>query len=126
MESTINQREAIQLLKEGKNIEEYTVTFNDEKIEALNVMLLRKNNVEVPEDLIYYDDDSIDYSDDPDITDEDFETGRLDWNLTINLPLDEEIKEWIKKENIDINRLAYRLIKDFYETMKNVKNNEAI
>ena len=100
---TINQQEAVKLLKSGKNISKYKVVFNEEKIEALHAILLGKNKVEVPEELIYYDDDAIDFSDDPDITDEDLETGRIVWSIKTSLPVDKELKDWIVKEKVDVD-----------------------
>lgn len=77
----INQTEAIKLLREGKNISNYSIEFNGEKIEAIQAIELGKNNIDVPEHLIYYDDTTIDFSDDPDITKEDIETGKISWKV---------------------------------------------
>lgn len=77
----INQIEAIKLLEAEKDISDYTIELNEEKIEALQAILLGKNNIKIPEYLIYYDDDSIDFSDDPDLTDEDLKTGKISWNI---------------------------------------------
>ncbi len=73
----ITQKEAIKLLKSGTNISDYKVVFNEDKVEALDAILLGKNKISVPEELIFYDDTSTDFSDDADITDEDIEAGRI-------------------------------------------------
>ena len=73
----INQRKAIKLLEARADISAYKVVFNKEKVEALHAILLGKNKIEVPPELIYYDDDDIDFRDDDDITSDDFETGKL-------------------------------------------------
>ena len=122
----INQLEAIKLLKEGHDISNYSIEFNDAKIEAIQAIMLGKNNITVPEQLIYYDDASTDFSDDPDITDADFESGKIGWKVNTSLPLDKEIKQWIKQEGIDINDLLAQLIKNFYETVKNVQRKAAV
>ena len=122
----INQKEAIKLLKSGKDISAYSIEFNKEKIEALQAILLGKNKIKVPEHLIYYDDDIIDFSDDPDITNEDLETGKISWNFKASLPLDNEIKEWIKREKIDVNKLLTQLMKNFYETVGNIPKKAAL
>jgi hypothetical protein len=114
----INQHEALKLLEAGENIYEYKVVLNEEKVEAIQAMLLGKNKIDVPEELIYYNDSAIDFSDDPDITKEDFETGRLVWNIKTSLPVDKEIKDWITKEKIDVDKLLLKLIRNFYETAK--------
>jgi len=126
METIINQKEAIQILKLGKDISAYKVVFNKEKIEALNVILLGKNKIKVPEDLIYYNDDAIDFSDDPDITNEDFETGKLVWNIKTSLPVDKEVKEWIVREKVDIDKLLVKLMRNFYETVKDFPKKAAL
>ena len=122
----INQHEAIKLLKINKDISMYKIVFNNEKIEALDAIIFGKNKIKVPEELIYYDDDKIDFSDDPDITDEDFETGKLVWNVKTYLPLDKELKDWITKEKIDINKLAVKLVRNFYETVKDFPQKAAL
>lgn len=122
----INQKEAIQLLESGNDISEYKVIFNEEKIEALHAILLGKNKIEVPEELIYYDDDAIDFSDDPDITTEDLESGNIVWNIKASLPVDKELKDWIIKEKIDVDKLLMKLMRNFYETVKDFPKNAAL
>ncbi len=122
----INQHEAIKLLESGKDIFKYKIVFNNQKIEALHAILLGKNKIEVPEELIYYNDDAIDFSDDPDITDEDLETGKIVWNIKTSLPLDKELKDWIVKEKIDIDKLLVKLMRNFYETVKDFPKKAAL
>ena len=122
----INQREAIEMLEAGKDISEYKVVFNQEKIEALHVILLGKNKIKVPEELIYYDDEAIDFSDDPDITDNDFETGKIVWNIRTSLPVDKELKDWIVREKVDVDKLLIKLMRNFYETVKDFPKKAAL
>jgi len=114
----INQHDAIKLIEAGEDISAYQVVFNQEKIEALQAILLGRNKIDVPSELIFYDDNTIDYTDDPDITDKDFETGELIWNIKTSLPIDKDIKDWITKEKIDVDKLLSKLIRNFYETVK--------
>ena len=114
----IDQHEAIKLLEAGEDISVYKVLFNEEKVEALKAIILEKNKIEVPSDLIFYDDDTIDFSDDPDITSEDFETGKLVWNIKTSLPIDKEMKDWIINEKIDVDILLTKLMRNFYDTVK--------
>ncbi len=116
----INQKEAIKLLEAGKDLSDYKIVFNEEKIEALQAILLGKNKIKVPDELIYYDDISTDFSDDPDITKEDLKNGKIVWNIKASIPVDKEIKDWITKEKVDIDKLMLKLIKNFYETVKNI------
>lgn len=122
----INQRKAIKLLEAGADISAFKVVFNEEKVEALQAILLGKNKIEVPSELIFYDDDAIDFSDDADITAEDFDTGKLVWNIKTSLPVDKEIKDWITKEKIDVDKLLIKLIRNFYETVKDFPKKAAL
>lgn len=122
----INQHEAIKLLEAGANISAYKVVFNQEKVEALQAILLGKNKIDVPSGLIYYDDDVIDFSDDANISAEDFETGKLVWNIKTSLPVDKEIKDWITKEKIDVDKLLIKLMRNFYETVKDFPKKAAL
>lgn len=114
----IHQQEAIGILEAGKDISAYKLIFDENKVEALHAILLGKNKIKVPEELIYYNDDDINFSDDDDITDEDLETGKIVWNIKTSLPVDKELKDWITKEKIDVNSLVIRLMRNFYETVK--------
>jgi len=122
----LNQQEAIKLLEAGENISAYKVVFNQEKIEALEAILLGKNKIDVPAELIFYNDDSIDFSDDPDITDEDFDTGKIVWSIKTSLPVDKELKDWIEKEKVDVDKLLMKLMRNFYETVKDFPTKAAL
>ena len=122
----IDQHEAIKLLEAGEDISVYKVLFNEEKVEALKAIIMGKNKIEVPSDLIFYDDDTIDFSDDPDITSEDFETGKLVWNIKTSLPIDKEMKDWINNEKIDVDKLLTKLMRNFYDTVKDFPRKAAL
>ncbi len=121
----INQKETIKLLESGKDISCYKVVLNNEKIEALQAILLGKNNIQIPEELIYYDDDATDFSDDPDITNEDIEKGKIVWNIKTSLPLEKDIKDWIVSEKIDVDKLLVKLVRNFYDTIKDFQKRAA-
>jgi len=114
----INQQDAILLLKGGEELSKYKVVFNQEKIEALHAIQLGRKNIEVPEDLIYNDDDAIDFSDDPDISKEDLDAGKKVWNIKTSSNFDKELKDWIINEKIDVDKLLNKLMRNFYETVK--------
>jgi len=121
----INQHQAIDLLQVGKDISGYQIVFDHTKVEALHVILLGKNQIHVPEELIYYDDTATDFSDDPDIKQEDFDAGKLVWNIKASLPVDKELNDWIVSEKIDVDKLLVKLMRNFYETVKAFPNKAA-
>jgi len=84
----INQNQAIELIKTGKFNSDYQITFDNSPIDALDAILLGKNGIDIPENLISYDDDKIDYSDIPAITDEDIENGKIRWIINAEIPLE--------------------------------------
>ena len=61
---TINQKKAVELLRGGQAVSDYQIHFNDDKVEALDAFLLRKNGVALPDHLVFYDDENIDFEDD--------------------------------------------------------------
>ena len=122
----INQRQAIKMLKLAQDISSYEVEFNEQKVEAREAILLGKNKIKVPEGLIYYDDKTIDFSNDPDITDQDITDGKIKWIVKAEIPLENEITAWIKKENININDFAAQLIRNFYQGIQSLPKNNNI
>lgn len=118
-QSKIDAQVAIQLLKQGKSIRGYTIEFTS-SINALDAILLGKNGVPVPEKLIEYNDDDLDFDDDADITDEDFTQGRLTQVIHLDIPLDKEIKDWIQEEEINVSELVRNLLQGFYRTLKSI------
>ena len=120
----INQSEAIQLLKEKADLSDYEIQFNDAPIEALDAILLGKNGIAVPKSLIYYDDETIDFSDDADLTDEDLASGKIKWLVQTELALDDEIKDWVKKEKINLPELLSNLLTDFYQNVRTLRKDK--
>ena len=115
----INQKEAIKRLKAGEKIDLYQVEFNEEKIEVLEALLLERNNIDVPEYLTYYDDDSIDYSDDPELTDEELKQMKPVIFIPPHIPVAQEVKDYLLNSNIDLMKLASELLeKYYYENIK--------
>ncbi len=106
----------IEKIEKGENIKDIKVDFNNETILWSSAMLLAKNGIEVPQELIDYDDENIDYSDIPPITDEELQNGKIKRVINVELSLEQEIVEWIKNEDVNINELATKLVFDFYKT----------
>ncbi|MBL7826948.1 MAG: hypothetical protein JNJ57_09985 [Saprospiraceae bacterium] len=115
---TINQKKAVELLRGGQTVSDYDIHFNDEKVQALDAFLLRKNGVILPDHLVFYDDDSIDFEDDAEITTEDFENEKLVRVLRAEVAIDNEIADWVSQSNINVNQLLANLMRDFYKNAK--------
>ncbi len=122
----ISVKQALNLIKENKFDSDFEIAFNDDKINAFDAVLLGKEGIEVPEELIVYDDTKIDYSDIPEITDEDIESGKIKWIHKAEIPIRKEVEDWIKQEKININILLADLVENFYKTMKNIGQNAAL
>lgn len=115
---TINQTKAVELLRSGQSISGYQIQFTEDKVEALDAFLLRKNGVELPDYLVFYDDENIDFGDDADISAEDFVHEKLVRVLRAEVVVDKEIADWVSQGNININQLLTNLMKDFYKNAK--------
>jgi len=122
----LHWREAIELLKKGSAVKQETVDFNDEMIPVKEVAVFNRNSIRVPENLIFYDDDNIDCSDIPEITDEDINSGKIQWINVNEFPIDNEIRNWIVKQNIKLSELLPYLLKNFYQTVNFAKKNAAL
>lgn len=86
-------KELIDMLKQGLDIKGYEIDFRNEKIEFKDVSLLNRNGIRVPQELIYYNEDNIDFSDDPEVTDDEIKA----IYITEALMVEPEIIAWIKK-----------------------------
>jgi hypothetical protein len=122
----IDWKELVILLKNGQVTEQYDVVYTEQKIDFKDAALLNRYGYRVPENLVSYNDDEIDFSDDADLTEDEIVKIETSFDLAENLAVEQEIKDWLKREKIDINMLAAQLIRNFYETMKNIQNNAAL
>ncbi|MBN8682099.1 MAG: hypothetical protein J0L99_05585 [Chitinophagales bacterium] len=115
---TINQKKAVELLRGGQSVSDYTIYFNDDKVEALDAFLLRKNGIDLPDSLVFYDDASINFEDDADLAAGDFEEDKLVRILRAEVVIDNEIADWVTQSNINVNQLLSNLMRDFYKNVK--------
>jgi len=122
----ISVKEAIGLIRNNKFTKHYKVDFKNLDVEALDAILLGKHGVVVPEERIIYNDLKIDFSDNPEITDQDIADGKLKWFVKTEIPLDAEIREWIGTENINLGEFAAKLIQNFYENIKTLPKRKAV
>ncbi len=119
-------KKAVELLINGNKVLQSEINFNNEQIPIKEVGIFNKYKIRVPENLIFYDDDNIDCSDIPEITQEDIETGKIQWMKIHEFPLNNEIRSWIVNKNIKLNELLPYLLNNFYKSIKLVKKDTAI
>ncbi|MBK8424806.1 MAG: hypothetical protein IPL27_01975 [Lewinellaceae bacterium] len=105
----INQRKALAILKKGESLGDYSIQLDETKVEALDAMLLRKNGIPLPDELVYYADEDIQFDDDAALTDEDLEHGKLVRVVHANVKIDNEIADWIHDSKIDLDVLFVRI-----------------
>ncbi len=89
---TIYWKKLIEFLEKGQNPSIINIDFKNEILEFKEVLLLNRHGFRVPENLVNYNDDDIDYSDDPELTEE--ELKQLKPVIHIPVPLQKEVKEW--------------------------------
>jgi hypothetical protein len=74
-------------------------------VDALDAIMLGRHGIVVPEERIVYNDHKTDFSDNPEITDQDFADGKVKWLVKTEIPLNAEIRKWIGTENINLSEL---------------------
>lgn len=121
MSKQISVNEALRLISLGEFSTDMEVTFEGvEGIEAIDAVALGEAGVDVPENLIFYDDTTI-------ADDEEFDGPweKIDSDieeeakyLQLEMKIDPEIRNWINSNHIDVNSLVEKLIEDAYRTAK--------
>jgi hypothetical protein len=122
----ISQSKAIEFIKNGSFSNDYQVVFDGQAVYGADAILLGGKGILVPEELIKYNDDALDYSDIPSLSIDDTETGKIKWIINAEIPIDNEISTWLKQQKIDVNELMTQLLRNFYQTVKALKNNAAL
>lgn len=115
MNNIIYWKDLVELLKKGKNPKNTEIDFNNEMISWKIVRLLSKNNYKVPQELIDYDDENIDYSDIPSITDEQIE--KIENKTSIIVNVDNEIAQWLNSKDIDYNKLINQWLHSVFDNV---------
>ena len=118
----ISVAEALKLLKEGKTLEGVAIDFREAKVKALEAFKLGKAGIEVPDEVIVYDDADVAY--DPEF--DAYEWQRTDMDpfkerLTVHIEMEKEVKAWIQKNGIELDHLLEKLIHDFYSSNQMIK-----
>ena len=119
MSNRISVEEALRLIAAGEYTTEMEVTFEGvDGIEALDAIALGEAGIEVPESLIYYDDDAIVADEAFDGPWEQIDSDRAEEAkyLQLELKIDPEIRAWINSNRIDVNSLLKKLLEDTYRT----------
>lgn len=124
-EKSISVKDALRLIKNGKEIKGQDVDFGGSQIKASDAYLLSMAGVKVPENLIVYDD--LDVVHDPQFDNYSWE--RTDYDpfqslkdkLTVNIEIENEIRIWLQKNDIELGKLMGKLIKDFYSSNQLLK-----
>lgn len=121
MSKQISVKEALRSISLGEFSTRMEVTFEGvESIEAIDAVALGEAGVDVPENLIFYDDTTI-------VDDEEFDGPweKIDSDieeeakyLRVEMKIDPEISDWINSNHIDLNLLVKKLIEDAYRTAK--------
>ena len=122
--SKLSVKEALQLIEQGESLESYEVAIT-EPLDAVAAFHLRKQGIEVPEDLITYEDEDLTY-------DEAFDTAewkRLpetvdepSFELAYQLALTDDEQKWLTDQNVDLNKLLSELLKNYIRTDRLIRN----
>jgi hypothetical protein len=122
---TIKPSEALERLKKGETIEGLSINFKGAKVKALDAFKLGKAGVDVPDEVIVYEDADVAY--DPEFDDYQWKRTDLDpleslkEKLTVNIEVDKQVNAWIQKNHVEIDHLIEKLIHDFYAASQMVR-----
>ncbi|MCR9134046.1 MAG: hypothetical protein NXI08_15850 [bacterium] len=126
MKTKLSVAEALQKARTEEPLQGYQVDFTDHKVEALEAMQLAKAGVDVPEESIYYDDETI-------AEDEAFEgewtpvatdglaEAEAEAALNVRLQLNPEVKAWLEQQSIPTSQLLEQLLVNFYRTEQQLR-----
>ncbi len=120
----IHWTKALELLKNNISVQQNEIEIN-EKIHISNVIEFNKHNINIPEHFINYDDETIDCSDIPEITEEAIKAGKLIKVMTAKIKMNKETENWIKKSNINYNELLSNLLNNFHQSVTSLQKNAA-
>ena len=118
----ISVAEALKRLKDGKKLKGVAIDFKGEKVKALEAFKLGQAGIDVPDEVIVYDDADVAY--DPDFDDYEWQRTDIDplkERLTVNIEIEKDVKTWIQKNGIEIDHLLEKLVHDFYSSNQMIK-----
>ena len=119
MSNKVTIQEALRLIEADQFPAGRAVSFDEgQGVEAIDAIKLGAAGVDVPDGLIYYDDESTTEDESFDgpweAIDSDLEEEQK--YLRLEMKVDPKIKEWIDANDIDISLLVSKLVEDAYET----------
>jgi len=114
--SKIHWKTALDLIKTGNRIDIENIDFGDEKIHWKIVKEFNEYGHELSESLVEYDDDSeIDFSDIPELNEENLKNGT--YRYIIPISFEYEIANWLKSSKINYNALINEFLKSVYQSI---------
>lgn len=122
-QNRISVSEALKRIEAGLTVSDVTIDFERIKVEALDVMKLAKAGIEVPEEVIYYEDNDIveeESSEEWEPIDYD-PTTASESNTEVKIYLKKDIQQWVEAKNIQLDKLIENLLEGFYQSQKWVK-----
>ncbi|MEA3450617.1 MAG: hypothetical protein U9Q83_01795 [Bacteroidota bacterium] len=124
MKKLIYWKNALELLKQGKDIQQDQIDYKKESIHRQLVQELNNYGIRVPKELIDYDDDNIDFSDIPEVNEETLSNGT--YKIELPVTFDTEIAMWLKKSKLDYNKIINSYLRTFYNTINSYEKDELI
>ena len=124
MEKLIYWKNALELLKQGKDIQQDQIDYRKEFIHWQLVQELNNYGIRVPKELIDYDDDNIDFSDIPEVNEETLSNGT--YKIELPVTIDTEIAMWLKKSKLDYNKIINSYLRTFYNTINSYEKDELV
>jgi hypothetical protein len=124
MKTKITVSEALKKIESGESVSDYAIDFDRIKVEALDVMKLSKAGIEVPDEVVYYDDEAIAYDEEfgGEWTPIDHDPVQLaEKTLDLKIHLEADVTSWLEAKEIKLEELAEELIRNFYKVNQMVK-----
>jgi len=110
----INWKKAILLLENGEKVSQDGISFGKKPIKWDFVQKLNDYKILVPENLIDYDDETIDYSDIPPL---EKLLAEGTYKEVFTIKLEQDIANWLKDVKFDYNVLINDFLKSVYKTV---------
>jgi len=106
-------KNAMEMITKNLPFQQEQIDFRNERISIKEVLIFNENGIRVPKELVEYEDDKLDYSDIPAITEEDIESGKLERVYTTEIAVKEEVAQWLTKSNIKLDDLVVQLVNNW-------------
>ncbi len=114
----LTAKDALQLIAKGESLADYEVSVT-EPLDAVDAFNLRKNGIEVPDELITYEDEDLTYDeafDEPEWQRLSEKVEEPSFEIAYQLSLTEDEQEWLANKKIDVQALLSELLKNYIRT----------